>query len=350
MRYLFYIVHPSKFHLFKFTINELKENNTVDIIINSKDVLEDLIKEEGWAYYNLFPYGRNKSKKPSIVKSGVNFLLTILKLEFFLFKNKKYDLFITDDSLVVNAWLRRKKSYLFCDNDIRTIKHIKILFYFAFRIIAPHTTDLGSFLSKKISFKGNKAIAHLHSDYFSPSLKTLSRYNLIKYNYFVIRLAHLNATHDIGDNRGITDKNLKTLIDLVKDRYQILIISEREVPIYARGMLYKGLPSDIKDIIYFSHFIVSDSGTMATEAAVMGTPNILINKLAKEIGVHRELEDKNLQFYYDDFESATSKITSFINDKNLLIEWDKNKKRYLENCDDLNKLMIENFTKGEIQN
>jgi len=26
MRYLFYIVHPSKYHLFKYTINELKKH------------------------------------------------------------------------------------------------------------------------------------------------------------------------------------------------------------------------------------------------------------------------------------------------------------------------------------
>ena len=59
LKYLFFIVHPSKFHLFKRTINALIDNgNIVDICISSKDVLEDLIINEGWNYTNLFPSGR----------------------------------------------------------------------------------------------------------------------------------------------------------------------------------------------------------------------------------------------------------------------------------------------------
>ena len=48
MRILFYIVHPSKYHLFRYAIKELKKNNEVDIIINSKDVLQRLIESENW--------------------------------------------------------------------------------------------------------------------------------------------------------------------------------------------------------------------------------------------------------------------------------------------------------------
>ena len=350
MRYLFYIVHPSKFHLFKFSINQLKENNIVDIVINSKDVLEDLIKQEGWSYYNLFPNGRNKSKKPSIIKSGFNFLLTIMKLEKFLFRNGKYDMFITDDSLVVNSWFRRKKSYLFCDNDIKTIKVNKILFYFATKIITPNSTDLGNFSDKQISFKGTKAIAHLHPDYFIPSIDTLKKYNFIENEYCIIRLSQLNATHDIDDNKGITNQNLKVIFDLLGGKYKIIILSEREIPAYAKDMLYNGDSMDVKDLLYFSKFIISDSGTMASEAAILGTPNILINKLAKDIGVHRELKKAKLQLYFNSFYESIDSINMFIKNDSFIDEYKRNRKKYIEKCDDLNKLLIENFTKGEIQN
>jgi len=106
MRYLFYITHPAKYYLFKKVINTLKLKHTVDILINSKDCLEQLIIEAGWDYYNLFPKGRNNANKPSIFKSFIKFLITILKLEYFLLYNKKYNYFITDDSLVVNGWYR----------------------------------------------------------------------------------------------------------------------------------------------------------------------------------------------------------------------------------------------------
>ena len=45
MNYLFFFVHPSKFHVFKKTINHLKNNgHNVEILITSKDVLEELVK------------------------------------------------------------------------------------------------------------------------------------------------------------------------------------------------------------------------------------------------------------------------------------------------------------------
>ena len=51
MCFLFFFVHPSKYHLYRITINELiRRGHEVDIVITSKDVLEDLVKKEGWKY------------------------------------------------------------------------------------------------------------------------------------------------------------------------------------------------------------------------------------------------------------------------------------------------------------
>ena len=53
-------------------------------------------------------------------------------------------MFITDDSLVVNGWFHRIPRFIFIDNDIDTIKLIKVLLYFASKIISPEATYLGS--------------------------------------------------------------------------------------------------------------------------------------------------------------------------------------------------------------
>lgn len=56
MRILFYLVHPAKFQFHKVQINKLKTNSHhYDIAINTKDILEVLVKEEGWLYTNIFP-------------------------------------------------------------------------------------------------------------------------------------------------------------------------------------------------------------------------------------------------------------------------------------------------------
>ena len=64
MNYLFFFVHPSKFHLFRNTINKLKNHgHNVDIVITSKDVLQALLIKEGWEYTNIFPKGRKMKYK-----------------------------------------------------------------------------------------------------------------------------------------------------------------------------------------------------------------------------------------------------------------------------------------------
>tara|TARA_B100001250_G_C19788114_1_gene785115 strand:- start:688 stop:1722 length:1035 start_codon:yes stop_codon:yes gene_type:complete len=341
MRYLFYIVHPSKVHLFKDTINKLKDKHTVDLLINSKDVLEDLIISEGWNYSNLFPYGRNNSSKPSLIKSALKFLLTIFKLEKYLFNNKRYDMFITDDSLVVNGKMRGVPTYLFNDNDIKTIKAIKILFYFSDKIISPYSTDLGKFNSKKIPFYGNKAVAHLHPKYFLPNP------NIKKNKFCIIRLAKLNATHDIKSNNGITDNDLENIVNLIDNKFEIIILSERKIPNKYNDYLFKDNPHELMTFLYNAEFLISDSGTMATEAAILGVPNILINKLAKDIGVHKELYDAGLQFYFDSYSDSFSTIKKFIFDDKTKLHSKNNKMKYIDKCDDINKLMYNLFTNNE---
>ena len=59
MNILFFLVHPAKFHFHRVQVNELiSRGHNVDILITNKDILEELVKEEGWEYTNIFPEGR----------------------------------------------------------------------------------------------------------------------------------------------------------------------------------------------------------------------------------------------------------------------------------------------------
>jgi predicted glycosyltransferase len=94
MNYLFFIVHPSKYKVFKATINTLKTNgNIVDVVITSKDVLEDLIKAEGWNYTNIFPQGRKMKHIPRKISAIINTIRTIYRLEKYI-KSKLHIRFI----------------------------------------------------------------------------------------------------------------------------------------------------------------------------------------------------------------------------------------------------------------
>lgn len=344
MSYLFFFVHPAKYHLFKNTINKLlKEGHKVDILIISKDVLEDLILEEGWKYKNLFTKGRKISFLPSKLVAIFSAFLTVLKLFFYILLNKRYDKFITDDILVVPGFLLKVPTYIFIDNDYDTLSLGKYLLPFATKILAPESTNLGKFTKNKIPFKGNKAIAHLTPPYYSPDKNVISG---VKKAYFLLRLAELNAIHDDQENQGIIDENLEKIINLLKQHGQILISAERKLPLKYEKYMLKINPKDMIHYINFAEMVITDSGTMATEAAVLGVPNILLNNLASKCGVHVELRDKfDLQYFYDDIEDVYMKLIDLLKDNNLRVKWKKRKDIFLSYIDDFPTLLFKELTK-----
>lgn len=336
--YLFFIVHPAKFYLFKETINRLLKNGCkVDVLIISKDVLENLVKEEGWDYRNLFPKGRKINFLPPKLTAIFSALITVIKLFWYLLLNKRYKRFITDDILVIPGYILSIPTYLFIDNDYHTLSFGRYLLSFASKIIAPESTKIGKFEYKKISFKGNKAIAHLTPKYFTPNKNIL---NAVEEKYFFLRLAKLNAIHDDGENNGIIDENLDRIIEQLNDFGQILISAERELPPKYEKYRLNINPKDVAHYINFASLVITDSGTMATEAAVLGVPNILLNNLAEKCGVHRELKNRfGLQHYYDNFEDAYIKIVELLKEEDLRFRWEDSKRNFLKYIDDLPELI-----------
>ena len=59
MNLLFFFTHPSKYHLFRNTINTLvKLGHNVEVLNTSKDILDELVSQEKWQHKNIFPEGR----------------------------------------------------------------------------------------------------------------------------------------------------------------------------------------------------------------------------------------------------------------------------------------------------
>ena len=87
MRFLFFFIHPAYFHVFRNTINLLKQKgHKVDIVITSKDVLEELVLNEGWNYKNIFPNGRKIKWLPTYLSAFINLIVTIIRIEKYIFK------------------------------------------------------------------------------------------------------------------------------------------------------------------------------------------------------------------------------------------------------------------------
>lgn len=291
MKYLFFFVHPSKFHVFRNTINFLKEEgHQVDILITSKDVLAHLVEKEGWEYTNIFPEGRKMKNIPSYISSGINIVRTLYRLYKFN-RGRRYDLFITDDLLVYIGKYKRTPSIVFNDDDLRIVKPFFIILSVASHCLSPSITDLGKYNRKKIGFNSYKELAYLHPDKFTPDKSVLNQLNLKSEKYFVLRLVSLRAYHDVGIS-GLDNSKVSELINLLEEYGQVFITAERELPDEYEKYRLKIHPSEMIHVLAFADLYIGDSQTMSSEAAVLGIPSFRLSDFAGKISVMEEKGDR----------------------------------------------------------
>jgi predicted glycosyltransferase len=292
MNYLFFFVHPSKFHVFRNTINYLKRaGHQVDILITSKDILAVLVENEGWEYTNIFPEGRKMKNIPAYISSGVNTFRTLYRLYKYT-KGKNYDLFITDDLLVYIGKLKKIPSIVFNDDDLRVVKAYAIILAMADHCLSPILTDLGKYNKKKVGFDGYKELAYLHPNNFKPNESVLLELGLKSRKYFILRLVSLRAYHDVGVS-GLDNEKVLKLINILEEYGQVLITAERELPLEFEKYRIKIHPSKMIHVLAFADLYIGDSQTMSSEAAILGVPSFRLSDFSGRISV---MEEKGVKY------------------------------------------------------
>tara|TARA_Y100000996_G_C22554137_1_gene654854 strand:+ start:891 stop:1991 length:1101 start_codon:yes stop_codon:yes gene_type:complete len=337
---LFFLVHPAKYHFHKVQINKLIVNgNKVDILITKKDILEDLVREEGWSYTNLFPDGRKLSFSNVFISVPYFFILTIYRLLRYT-KNKKYDLYV-GDLLTIVGMIRRVPTIFATDDVLAAVPQGAIFYQTATDIVAPNVTDLGPYNKKKIGYSGYKAVAHLHPNHFKPRKESLPK-NLYENKFFFIRATGFQASHDIG-KKGIDDNLLSKIIKKLSPYGKIIISTERPLPKEFEKYLYDYNKTQINDIIFFAELFISDSTTMSSEAAFLGTPSIEYDDYFHEIEQMLELQDKYSLihcFRTNDDSSFLDKIDELLHQKNLKEIYKKRRSKLLSDSVDVSSFLV----------
>jgi len=317
---LFYLNHPAHFHLFSNAISQLSNDGYQIVIVSvAKDVLDDLLKSQGWAYTNIFPEGRRDGNKSIWHNTIVGYFKTLFRLIKVVRKAKPGLLIGTEGTLAHVGFLLGVASFLFNEDDTKATPENYLFYPFATKIVLPNCCDAGQWKGKRISYDGYHELAYLHPQNFFPDFNVVQKFIPDAGRYFILRLAQLTASHDAGKT-GITDAIAGEIIDRLEKHGKVFISSER--PLSERLEKYRlNLPAqEILHALYYADLYIGDSQTMAAEAAVMGTPSIRFNDFVGKLGYLNELErqyELTFGIATTEPEKLYAKIEELVNTPNL---------------------------------
>lgn len=288
-RVLVYIGHPAQYHFIKHTIRNLrKDGNEVRILIKTKDILEQLLQEDGLEYKNIQESVR-KNTKWGILSASLKRTWAVYKEA----KRFKADILTgTDSSIAQTAWLLRKPAITTLEDDVEIIRNLaKLTFPFTKDILVPTVCRVGKWETKKIGYAGYMKLAYLHPNYFKPDKAIVEQYG-IKGKYILIRLAKLSAHHDSGI-KGLNAKLVENIISIANTNgSQVFISSESEIEDILKPYILKIKHTDIHHLMAYASLLISDSQSMSVEASMLGTPNLRFSDFSGRISVLEELEQK----------------------------------------------------------
>jgi predicted glycosyltransferase len=193
-------------------------------------------------------------------------------------------------------------------------------------------------------------LAYLHPQYFDPDPAVLERYGIdASETYFVVRVAGWDAYHDVGYT-GISPDGLDQLVAMLSEAGRVFISSEDELPPELAEYRLPTDPEDIHHVLYYADCYVGDSGTMSTEAAMLGTPAIRTNTMVGEDdeNIFRELEDRyGLLRSFADENEAIRAVEQLLAHDDDPVDWCRRRDRLIADQPNVTEQLVETILETE---
>lgn len=287
--YLFMISHPAHFHMFRYTMDNLRNaGNKIVVVIRPKDVLEQLCINAGIDYIKV----KKRPKKWGRFGLAISLVQKIVETNRIVGKCHPDMLIGSDGVLAVVGKLRGIPAFECYEDDVEAIKLYANMFFPLYTgVVCPECCSAGKWEYKKTGYKSYHELGYLHPNQFMPDKSVLQKYGIDPEKpYFVIRFAHLIAHHDVGI-KGIDTQIAEKIVEMLKPHGRIFITSERPLETEFEQYRIKIDPLDMHHVMAFAQMFVGDSQTMSAEAGVLGTPFVHFNDFVGRLSYINELED-----------------------------------------------------------
>ncbi|MDL2266733.1 DUF354 domain-containing protein [Desulfovibrio sp. OttesenSCG-928-G15] len=163
-----------------------------------------------------------------------------------------------------------------------------------------------------IRYAGFHEYAYLNPQAFAPDEKIAASYGLFAERpYSVVRFVEWNAAHDIGKH-GLSAEEKGQIIDALLAKGPVVLSCEGDLPSGYGEKCITVSPNDIHHAMAFAAVFLGESCTMASEAALLGTPAVCTSEYTA--GVLSEQERSGMYFSEQDAQKALQLAISFMDD------------------------------------
>lgn len=306
MRVLFDVTHPALVHLFAPAAEALDAGgHDVTVAAREKDVTTDLLDAAGVPYAVVSRAGSGPlSRIGELLEREIGILRLARRVDPDVVVSQ------VDPAAVHAARLVGARAVVFDDSEHERLA-ASLTHRFADVVCTPAGFDRE--VPNQRRYDGFHELAYLHPNRFTPDPAALRRHGVDpESSYAVVRFVAWDAHHDIGRS-GFSPAGKRQLVESLAEHGTVYVTAEGDPPAAADG---SSVPVEaIHDLLAFADCYVGDSQTMATEAAVLGTPAVRTSAFVGDgdMSNFRELEaEYGLLRSFADEDAAIDRAVEFL--------------------------------------
>jgi len=329
------VTHPGHVHLFRNAITALEERgHEVSVTSREKDVTVELLDAYGIEHT---PLSEKKSGSLALPREWVGRELSLLR--YMRARSPDVVLSHLNPAAAHVSSVLGVPNVVFHDTEIAGAVE-RFTAPFAEVVCTPATFDR-DVPGRQLRYEGFHELAYLHPDEFEPDPEPLYRAGIDPEEPFsVVRLVAMDAHHDVGSD-GFTQADVTELVEGLSGYGDVYVTGENDLPEELAAFEAPVPPEAMLDLLAFADLYVGDSGTMATEAGLLGTPSVRYDGLDSEMGVFRELAEYGLVRSTRNPGEAIETAVSLAADPDAADRWGRRRRELLAEKVDVTALTVE---------
>ena len=284
LKVLIDLQHPAHLYFFLNLVRRLRrDGHEVVVTARDKDVLLTLCRESG---IEVEQFGE---AKPGMLRMGMELVERQARLLGILRRQRpSLCLAVAGTYLSLPAKWAGVPCYVFYDTEHATLSNL-LSYPFCTCVYVPESYSK-PIRWPHVRYAGFHELAYLHPDVFEPEATVLDEAGIAPAEKFaIVRFVGWGAAHDLG-RRGLSADDKLRAVERISSLARVVVSSEGPLPDALEPLRLRIRPSRLHHLMSFASLVFGESGTMPSEAAMLGVPSVYVNPL--RLGYLEELRHR----------------------------------------------------------